>query len=43
MADAAGHVDSDGRKAVFYFIAENRIDFRDLVRDSANTCGCASR
>jgi len=27
----------DGRKAVFYFIAENRIDFRDLVRDLANT------
>ncbi|MGO9450081.1 MAG: stage 0 sporulation family protein [Candidatus Binataceae bacterium] len=27
----------DGRKAVFYFIAEGRIDFRDLVRDLANT------
>jgi cell fate regulator YaaT (PSP1 superfamily) len=27
----------DGRKAVFYFIAESRIDFRDLVRDLANT------
>jgi cell fate regulator YaaT (PSP1 superfamily) len=27
----------DGRKAVFYFVAENRIDFRDLVRDLANT------
>ncbi len=27
----------DGRKAVFYFTAENRIDFRDLVRDLANT------
>ena len=27
----------DGRKAVFYFIAENRVDFRDLVRDLANT------
>ena len=27
----------DGRKAIFYFIAENRIDFRDLVRDLANT------
>jgi cell fate regulator YaaT (PSP1 superfamily) len=27
----------DGRKAVFYFIAENRIDFRELVRDLANT------
>jgi len=25
----------DGRKAVFYFTAENRIDFRDLVRDHA--------
>jgi len=27
----------DGRKALFYFIAENRIDFRELVRDLANT------
>ncbi|HLW69619.1 MAG TPA: regulatory iron-sulfur-containing complex subunit RicT [Candidatus Binataceae bacterium] len=27
----------DGRKALFYFVAENRIDFRDLVRDLANT------
>jgi cell fate regulator YaaT (PSP1 superfamily) len=27
----------DGRKAVFYFAAESRIDFRDLVRDLANT------
>jgi cell fate regulator YaaT (PSP1 superfamily) len=27
----------DGRKATFYFIAEGRIDFRDLVRDLANT------
>ncbi|HEY6393836.1 MAG TPA: regulatory iron-sulfur-containing complex subunit RicT [Candidatus Binataceae bacterium] len=27
----------DGRKAIFYFIAETRIDFRDLVRDLANT------
>jgi cell fate regulator YaaT (PSP1 superfamily) len=27
----------DGRKAVFYFIAETRVDFRDLVRDLANT------
>jgi cell fate regulator YaaT (PSP1 superfamily) len=27
----------DGRKALFYFIAENRVDFRDLVRDLANT------
>jgi cell fate regulator YaaT (PSP1 superfamily) len=27
----------DGRKAVFYFVAENRVDFRDLVRDLANT------
>ncbi|MHB8383642.1 MAG: PSP1 domain-containing protein [Candidatus Binataceae bacterium] len=27
----------DGRKVVFYFIAEGRIDFRDLVRDLANT------
>ena len=27
----------DGRKAVFYFIAESRVDFRDLVRDLANT------
>ncbi|HUY27745.1 MAG TPA: regulatory iron-sulfur-containing complex subunit RicT [Candidatus Binataceae bacterium] len=27
----------DGRKVVFYFIAESRIDFRDLVRDMANT------
>jgi cell fate regulator YaaT (PSP1 superfamily) len=26
----------DGRKAIFYFIAENRIDFRELVRDLAN-------
>jgi cell fate regulator YaaT (PSP1 superfamily) len=27
----------DARKAVFYFVAENRIDFRDLVRDLAAT------
>jgi cell fate regulator YaaT (PSP1 superfamily) len=27
----------DGRKAVFYFSADNRIDFRDLVRDLAQT------
>ena len=27
----------DGRKVVFYFIAEGRVDFRDLVRDLANT------
>ncbi len=27
----------DSRKVVFYFIAEGRIDFRDLVRDLANT------
>jgi cell fate regulator YaaT (PSP1 superfamily) len=27
----------DGRKATFYFVAEGRIDFRDLVRDLANT------
>jgi cell fate regulator YaaT (PSP1 superfamily) len=27
----------DGRKAVFYFVAESRVDFRDLVRDLANT------
>jgi cell fate regulator YaaT (PSP1 superfamily) len=27
----------DGRKAIFYFTAENRVDFRDLVRDLANT------
>jgi cell fate regulator YaaT (PSP1 superfamily) len=27
----------DGRKAVFYFIAESRVDFRDLVRDLANS------
>jgi cell fate regulator YaaT (PSP1 superfamily) len=27
----------DGRKAVFYFSAENRIDFRELVRDLAQT------
>jgi cell fate regulator YaaT (PSP1 superfamily) len=26
----------DGRKATFYFVAEARIDFRDLVRDLAN-------
>lgn len=26
----------DGRKAVFYFAAETRVDFRDLVRDLAN-------
>ncbi len=26
----------EGRKAVFYFIAEKRIDFRNLVRDLAN-------
>ena len=27
----------DGRKVTFYFIAEARVDFRDLVRDLANT------
>ena len=27
----------DGRKAVVYFVAEQRVDFRDLVRDLANT------
>jgi len=27
----------DGRKAIFYFTAESRIDFRELVRDLANT------
>ncbi len=27
----------DSRKVVFYFIAEGRVDFRDLVRDLANT------
>jgi cell fate regulator YaaT (PSP1 superfamily) len=27
----------DGRKAIFYFTAETRVDFRDLVRDLANT------
>jgi len=27
----------DGRKAIFYFAAETRVDFRDLVRDLANT------
>jgi cell fate regulator YaaT (PSP1 superfamily) len=27
----------DGRKAVFYFTSESRVDFRDLVRDLANT------
>jgi cell fate regulator YaaT (PSP1 superfamily) len=26
----------DGRKVVFYFVAEERVDFRDLVRDLAN-------
>jgi cell fate regulator YaaT (PSP1 superfamily) len=26
----------DGHKAVFYFISESRVDFRDLVRDLAN-------
>jgi cell fate regulator YaaT (PSP1 superfamily) len=26
----------DGRKAIFYFAAETRVDFRDLVRDLAN-------
>ena len=29
----------DGRKAVFYFVAEKRIDFRNLVRDLANALG----
>jgi len=28
-------ITSDGRKAVFYFIAETRVDFRNLVRDLA--------
>ena len=28
---------NDGRKALVYFIAENRLDLRDLVRDLANT------
>jgi cell fate regulator YaaT (PSP1 superfamily) len=27
----------DGRKASFYFTSENRVDFRELVRDLANT------
>ena len=27
----------DGRKAIFYFTADNRVDFRDLVRDLANS------
>jgi len=27
----------DGRKAVFYFVADGRVDFRDLVRDLANS------
>ncbi len=27
----------DGRKATFYFAAESRVDFRDLVRDLATT------
>ena len=27
----------DARKVVFYFVAEDRVDFRDLVRDLANT------
>jgi cell fate regulator YaaT (PSP1 superfamily) len=27
----------EGSKIVFYFAAENRVDFRDLVRDLANT------
>jgi len=27
----------DGRKLTFYFVAEGRVDFRDLVRDLANT------
>lgn len=27
----------DGRKVVFFFVAEGRVDFRDLVRDLANT------
>jgi cell fate regulator YaaT (PSP1 superfamily) len=27
----------DGRKAIFYFTSENRVDFRELVRDLANT------
>jgi cell fate regulator YaaT (PSP1 superfamily) len=27
----------DGRKALFYFVSEIRVDFRDLVRDLANT------
>lgn len=27
----------DGRKATFFFVAENRVDFRELVRDLANT------
>jgi cell fate regulator YaaT (PSP1 superfamily) len=27
----------DGRKVVFYFVAEDRVDFRELVRDLANT------
>ncbi len=27
----------DGRKVTFYFVAEGRVDFRELVRDLANT------
>jgi cell fate regulator YaaT (PSP1 superfamily) len=35
MAIKLGHVDRqlDGRKMTFYFTAEGRVDFRDLVRD----------
>ena len=30
----------DGSKAVFYFSAENRVDFRELVKDLAGTFRC---
>ena len=33
----------DGRKAVFYFTAENRIDFRDWCATSPTRCACGSR
>ncbi len=33
----------DGNKAIFYYIADGRVDFRQLIRVLADTFTCASR
>jgi len=37
MKLVSGDYTFDARKVVFYFVAEGRVDFRELVRDLANT------